>query len=132
MARLHIKRDTVMNQSDTPGPSDSASPVQQLPLSSLKPPDQALPILAPGETDGLIPYPWKLVSVLDGGRSLVIVVQARSAVIRGATVGETPGQVRLTLYGTPHPSGPVTAISVHSIFLIRLLNPLESRHLSGS
>lgn len=98
-------------------------------LSSIQPPSAPLPLLGSGELNGLVPYPWHLVGVKDGGRNVLVVVQAGPARIKGAKVSERQDELQLTVYGVKQPPGPVAGVSVHSIFLIQLPSPLGSRRV---
>jgi hypothetical protein len=91
-----------------------------------------LPLLSPNDANGLIPYPWDLVAVENGGHSLLVVVHASPAVIKGAGVTETPDEIRLTIYGEKPPAGPVMSVAIHSIFLIQLPKSVGSRRVSNS
>lgn len=127
----HAKRGTIMNKQNDPRPSKATMPVHETPLSSIPPPDRPLPLLTPDDVHGLVPYPWKLAAIKDSGRSLIIVVPASPAAVKGAGIREAPDEVQLTIYGIERATGPATAISTHSIFLIQLPGPLGSRHINS-
>src|ERR1700719_3433425 len=101
-----------MSGPDDSHPTKSAPSVHETPLSSIPAPDTTLSLLSPHDASGLIPYPWDLVAVENSGHSLLVVVHASPAVVKGAGIRETPDEIRLTIYGEKPPAGPVMSVAI--------------------
>jgi len=113
-------------------PVKSSGQVQQIPLSGLPTPSQALPVLTAGQTKGLCTLAWSQVALGNDGRRLVVVVTASSKTIKGVQVEESTDLVTVTIYGTAPPNGPSTAQSVHTTALVDLPNPLGERRINAT
>jgi hypothetical protein len=114
-----------------PGAGAGSNPqVQEIHLPV---PQQAIRPLTSKQARGLVPLPWSLVSILDGGRQVVIVVsQEGCSSFEGVTVEETSHRVILSALGPAVPAN--AACAVQSIFIevrVELPAPIGSKVLSG-
>lgn len=128
-AQHHAEHGATKTEPDAVPPAKTGPSPHKIPLSSIPSPRTPLLLLGTGELNGLTPYPWQIAGVEDNGRAVLVVVPAGTAMIRGAEVREEQEDVRLTIYGVSRPTGPVSGISVNSVFLVRLPNPLGARHI---
>jgi hypothetical protein len=90
---------------------------------------EPLPVLPDSEirAGGMVTHPWRLVSVTDGGRRLVVSVVGKLR-LRGMRVSETAGEVSITIYGLPVP--PRSMIPVRIVYVAVMLGgPLGERRL---
>jgi hypothetical protein len=95
-------------------------------------PQQPIRPLSSKQARGLVPLPWSLVSVLDGGRQAVIVVSAGGcSSFEGVTVEETSDRVVLSALGPAVPNG--TACTLPGVLdevKVQLPSPIGSRTLT--
>ncbi len=90
---------------------------------------EPLPVLQDAEIRArkMVTHPWRLVSVTDGGRRLVVSVVGQLR-LRGMRVSETAGEVSITIYGLPVP--PRSLIAIRTVFVaVTLGEPLAERRL---
>jgi hypothetical protein len=75
----------------------------------------------------MVAHPWRLVSVADGGRCLVVSVAGKLA-LRGMQVSETASEVTITVYGLPVPLRSLVPIRTVAV-AVTLEAPLGERRL---
>lgn len=95
----------------------------------LTPYAEPLPVLPDSaiRAQEMVTHPWRLVSVTDGGRRLVVTVAGKLA-LRGMQVTETAGEVSITIYGLPVP--PRSLIPIRTVDVaVPLEAPLGDRRL---
>jgi hypothetical protein len=89
-----------------------------------------LPLLTDAEARGLVSRPWRLVSVKDGGRRLVLSL-ANPTELRGVQILETAKELSVTVYETPRPPGASVMSHVTAFASVLLSSPLGDRRLTG-
>lgn len=100
-----------------------------LPETTLSLDAEPLPVLSETQirARGLMPHPWRLVSVGDGGRRLAVQVAGQLR-LQGTAVTENADEVSVTVYGLPVPSGSLIAHRI-ALVSVKLGGPLGERRL---
>jgi hypothetical protein len=97
----------------------------------LTPHAEPLPVLPDSEirAQEMVTHPWRLVSVTDGGRRLVVSVAGQLR-LQGMRVSETADEVSIIVYGLPVPLHSLIAFRI--VFVaVTLGEPLGERRLIG-